>query len=284
MLAARHALAPEPSRVDLDEALLGAQTRHGHVEDLALVRARPAHGQLRRAGVDLHDQGALPDVISRSSCAARSAPTKFGMRPRRSGKPPTPGGRHSRPHFLADPSFVMVLVGRARDYALRSTARYIELTRVRSLRSGLDASYPARRPAASDGAASEAPGPVMRKPVCATMRCSGRTLRPRTCQKRSSVSSVSTAPKPPSRAARRRAASPAAPSARRRSATPPGRSAVGARRAGARARRGRRPCDRRRARRCRRRRRASCSVQFGASPWKRATLSRAMSAKSSRSS
>src|SRR5439155_1688133 len=36
-----------------------------------------------------------------------------------------------------------------------------------------------------------------RKPVCATMRCSGRTLRSRTCQKRTNVSSVSTAPKVP---------------------------------------------------------------------------------------
>ena len=52
---------PEALRVDLDEALLGAQARHRHVDDLALLQREAAHGELRRVGVHLHDQRAAPD-------------------------------------------------------------------------------------------------------------------------------------------------------------------------------------------------------------------------------
>src|SRR5262249_17248164 len=48
-------------RVDLDETLLGSQSGHRHVDDLALLQRQAAHGELRRIRVDLHDQGATPD-------------------------------------------------------------------------------------------------------------------------------------------------------------------------------------------------------------------------------
>src|SRR5437867_3261246 len=53
-------LLAEALRVDLDEALLGAQPRHGPVEDLAFGEGEPAHRELRRVRVHLHHQRAPP--------------------------------------------------------------------------------------------------------------------------------------------------------------------------------------------------------------------------------
>ena len=52
---------PEPLRVDLDEALLGAQARDRHVDDLALFEREATDRQLRRVGIHLDHERAPPD-------------------------------------------------------------------------------------------------------------------------------------------------------------------------------------------------------------------------------
>ncbi len=51
----------EALRVDLDEALLGAQSRHRHVDDLAVGQRLTTDGKLRRIRIDLDGARLLPD-------------------------------------------------------------------------------------------------------------------------------------------------------------------------------------------------------------------------------
>src|SRR4029077_18251658 len=52
---------PEPLRVDLDEALLGAQAGDRHVDDLALFEREATARQLWRVGIHLDHERAAPD-------------------------------------------------------------------------------------------------------------------------------------------------------------------------------------------------------------------------------
>src|SRR2546428_997722 len=173
-------LLAEALRVDLDEALLGAQPRHGPVENLAFGEGAPAPRGLRRAGVHLHHQRAPPHRHLAQELRGPFGAGEVGNAAEGPGESRRALALNRLPDLLAD------LRLRHREPAWSTWAD----ATLGSPGSQLDP-HPHR---ARAGARRRA---KTRKPVWATMRCSGRTLRSRTCQKRTNVSSDSTAPKAP---------------------------------------------------------------------------------------
>ena len=215
----------EPRRVDLEKAALGAQSGHRDVDDLALAERGATQRQLRRGEIELHHLGALPDRQLREQVAPRARRrrssgcdrTRPGIAPPRRPSPGSTlcGGSHPSSCAIGcvvDASYLGTTG--ARGESIRRTACRASRTDSRrrmpvTVRLGLRSTTctgdaPARRPLRRTVSGAHRRHrkrrQMMTKPVCATMRCAGRMLSPRTCQGRSRVSVTCTAPKPAVRA------------------------------------------------------------------------------------
>src|SRR5438034_1801803 len=95
-------LLAEALRVDLDEALLGAQPRHRHVEDLALGEGEPAHRELGRVRVHFHHQRAAPHRHLAQELRGPLGAGEIGNAAERSGESRHALALNRLPDLLAD--------------------------------------------------------------------------------------------------------------------------------------------------------------------------------------
>src|SRR5689334_14282608 len=92
----------EPLRVDLDEALLGAQARDRHVENLPLGERKAADRELRRVGVHLHDERAAPHGHLAQELRGVLGGDEVGHAAERAWETRDAVSLHHLPDFLAD--------------------------------------------------------------------------------------------------------------------------------------------------------------------------------------
>src|SRR5262249_15531022 len=93
---------PEALRVDLDEALLRAESRDCHVDDLSLLEGEPPHGELWCVRVYLDNEGAAPDRHLAEERSGLLRPDEVGNATRSKGEPADRFPLNRLPDPLAD--------------------------------------------------------------------------------------------------------------------------------------------------------------------------------------